>query len=309
MKADTGLRPSGVTPLPAQGARAERYAESVAMKMVETLIYDVGMHNGDDTAYYLSLGYSVVAVEASPALAQQAKLRFQDAIGTKRLTILNIGIASEDGAQNFYLNKKNSVWNSFDRTIGTREDADVEVIKVRTQTIDQVMLEHGTPYYLKIDIEGNDILCLSQLSSVAQLPAYVSAEVNGIELLYKLRELGYTKFKLIDQFSLLPLELPPVPEYVLYARHKKYRESRHPVARLTRKLFGKHIDSRFDKKVRSVLSYPHPFGSSGAFGEHLPGSWLVFDDVLNTYLHYKAQHEASARNSGYNFWVDIHGRR
>ena len=32
------------------------------------LIYDVGMHNGDDTAYYLRRGFRVVAIEPNPAL-------------------------------------------------------------------------------------------------------------------------------------------------------------------------------------------------------------------------------------------------
>lgn len=31
------------------------------------LVIDVGMHNGDDTAYYLHRGYRVVAIEANPA--------------------------------------------------------------------------------------------------------------------------------------------------------------------------------------------------------------------------------------------------
>ena len=33
--------------------------------MIPELIYDVGMHNGDDTAYYLHRGFRVIAVEAS----------------------------------------------------------------------------------------------------------------------------------------------------------------------------------------------------------------------------------------------------
>ena len=32
------------------------------------VIFDLGMHNGDDTAFYLSRGFNVVALEANPAL-------------------------------------------------------------------------------------------------------------------------------------------------------------------------------------------------------------------------------------------------
>ncbi len=30
--------------------------------MIPDLIYDVGMHDGEDTAYYLARGYRVVAI-------------------------------------------------------------------------------------------------------------------------------------------------------------------------------------------------------------------------------------------------------
>ena len=36
------------------------------------LIIDVGMHNGDDTAFYLAKGFEVVAVEANAALVEAA---------------------------------------------------------------------------------------------------------------------------------------------------------------------------------------------------------------------------------------------
>ena len=44
--------------------------------MIADLIYDVGMNDGDDTAYYLHEGYRVVAVEVDPTLIEQARERF-----------------------------------------------------------------------------------------------------------------------------------------------------------------------------------------------------------------------------------------
>ena len=40
------------------------------------LIYDVGMHLGQDTAYYLSLGYDVIAVDAFPEMIENARRPF-----------------------------------------------------------------------------------------------------------------------------------------------------------------------------------------------------------------------------------------
>jgi len=49
------------------------------------LIYDVGMHNGNDIAYYLSRGYPVVSIEADPVLAEKAKNRFAGQLTNKSL--------------------------------------------------------------------------------------------------------------------------------------------------------------------------------------------------------------------------------
>jgi len=56
------------------------------------------MNNGDDTAYYLSLSFRTVAIEANPQLVEQAKLRFAREIASGRLHILNIGITDREGA-------------------------------------------------------------------------------------------------------------------------------------------------------------------------------------------------------------------
>jgi hypothetical protein len=40
------------------------------------LIYDVGMHNGDDSAFNLRQGFKVVAVEADPQFSERARQTF-----------------------------------------------------------------------------------------------------------------------------------------------------------------------------------------------------------------------------------------
>ena len=81
-----------------------------------TLAYDVGMFNGDDTKLLLSQGYSVVAVEANPVLAQRGKDIFWREISDGSLTIVNAALplvntrveqdGEKEGAANtFYVNK------------------------------------------------------------------------------------------------------------------------------------------------------------------------------------------------------------
>ena len=69
----------------------------------QDLIYDVGMNNGDDTAYYLRRGFRVVAIEANTRLAKCAAERFRTRISSGQLRILNIGIAAEEGELPFWI--------------------------------------------------------------------------------------------------------------------------------------------------------------------------------------------------------------
>jgi len=43
--------------------------------MVPDLIYDIGLHDGDDTAYYLHKGYRVIAVDADPTMVEGMTVR------------------------------------------------------------------------------------------------------------------------------------------------------------------------------------------------------------------------------------------
>jgi hypothetical protein len=86
----------------------------------EDLIYDVGFHNGDDTAYYLHRGFNVLGIEANPLLAAQGQRRFESEIASRRLTILNVGIAKSEGMFSFWVNEENDTWSSFDQALGCR---------------------------------------------------------------------------------------------------------------------------------------------------------------------------------------------
>ena len=52
------------------------------------LVYDVGVHNGNDTAYYLHKGFRVVGVEANPVAAEQIRKRFPSEIACGALRLL-----------------------------------------------------------------------------------------------------------------------------------------------------------------------------------------------------------------------------
>ena len=165
---------------------------------IPDLVYDVGMNNGDDTAYYLHLGYRVVAVEADPHLVEICQRRFADDIQAGRLIILDCAIGPTPGSAKFWLCLDKPEWNSFLKASASRRGYRVKAIDARVRRFQEILAEHGIPHYLKIDIEGYDIYCLRDLDG-AHLPRYLSLELGQIDELLALRELGYDRFKLVVQ--------------------------------------------------------------------------------------------------------------
>jgi FkbM family methyltransferase len=118
------------------------------------LIYDVGMNNGDDCAYYLSKGCNVVAIEANPKLVQRARERFGQEIGDRRLFIEWVGIVDQPGNIPFWICDERDVFSSFDAARAGRNGLKCHPIDVECVTFDTILKKYGIPHYLKIDIEG-----------------------------------------------------------------------------------------------------------------------------------------------------------
>src|SRR5690348_4440570 len=123
------------------------------MDSSENLVFDIGFNNGDDTDHYLARGFNVVAVEANPELAEAGRRRFVSAIAAGKLRLLNVGVAQQAGHADFYVNQSVDVWSSFVPEWGQR-GGKFSVISVPTTTMSSLLKEFGTPYYVKIDVEG-----------------------------------------------------------------------------------------------------------------------------------------------------------
>jgi Methyltransferase FkbM domain len=74
-------------------------------------------------------------------------------------------------------------------------------IPVDCISIMDIVDEFGVPDYMKIDIEGNDRICIAGLTKAAA-PPYISIEMDhtpGDEDIQRLADLGYRGFKVICQ--------------------------------------------------------------------------------------------------------------
>jgi FkbM family methyltransferase len=272
-------------------------------------IYDVGMHNGDDTAFYLHQGFNVIAIEANTQLADLATRRFCREVKSGRLTILNVGVAELEGTGTFWICDNLSVRSSLQENLACRDGEKHHSIQIQTRRFAGILDRYGVPYYLKIDIEGSDYLCLRDLSG-RSLPKFISVEAEyerdddevgetdscgNLDLLYKL---GYRRFKLIGQSDLRAAPESDLKAFVQrLVKSAAYGRLRFPAySQLAQHLTGQ---AKLYRKYR----YRFSFGSNGAWGEGTPGSWLSFEHARA--LHLRASRRYS-KNDGKGFWYDWH---
>jgi len=222
------------------------------------LVMDVGMNNGDDTAFYLAKGFRVVAVEANPALVESARKRFTAQIDAGRLTLYGVAINDKDGTVEFFEDVKDDGRSSLSReyalqneTVGKGQTRCIEVPCLR---MERILQECGVPYYLKIDIETADRFCLEALKGFILRPRYVSFELNLASFedtflaLKVLWDLGYHSFKFVNQALHHLIHLPNPP------------------------LEGNYVDFRFKKRM------------SGPFGDETLGKWMGIDQTVERYF-------------------------
>lgn len=265
------------------------------------LIVDVGLHHGQDTAYYLSRGAAVIAIDADRRLIEEARDIFADAVAAQRLHLIHAAVASSSGTIPFHLSD-NSEWNSLSSDIATRQRLGMTTVDVQAVTLPEVFRAHGTPDYCKIDVEGADLLCLESLQGYAPLPRYISVESEcggdqgltetaALQTLHALHGLGYERFKLVDQATLAVLS-PNARFYTSSIWKRAMRKLRRP-----RDVLERRLGWRFER------------GASGPFGDELAGDWVTYPVAVSLLRSHRADYFRLPSASPFGFWCDWHAAR
>ena len=157
------------------------------------------MNNGDDLAYYLKKGTKVVGVEANPELCTLVEKRFADEIQNGSLIVLNCILTTEntDHMGTFYIHQNYHVLSQFPRPDNEFIDK-FKPIEVSQRTASSIILEHGHPYFVKIDLEHYDQYVLSEIFSNKIKPDFVSVEMHDFVVYDILKETGYRVFNTVD---------------------------------------------------------------------------------------------------------------
>lgn len=209
------------------------------------LIYDVGMHNGDDTAYYLMKGAKVIAVEADPALCVSARERFASEIARNTLTILNVAVSDKEGEADFFINENSTVQNS----LHGHERPGFKKVRVETFRLSTLFQTHGIPDFAKIDVERYDHIILRDLRVTGCLPPHLSVEAHNFEVVREFLKSDFEKFRLMR------------------GNHVARRFANHKV-----------------KTLDGIEKYSFPNHSSGPFGEDFSDPWVSAETMVAGWL-------------------------
>ena len=279
--------------------------------MDRKLIFDVGANNGTDTAYYLRLGYSVVAIEADPRLAARLSERFAVEVDSGMVKVANVAVTDEDCSDVALYRSAADTESSLIRSMAERSGP-AERIVVAGRGLCSLFGEYGVPWYCKIDIEGYDAIAVSGMSGSEDRPAFISCEAAGRpigdiardeRLLYvvldALAAQGYRSFKLVDQESLQLLtdagHYDRLHSWSVRVRTKLERWSGRPRR----------------KGLPGSTSVSGLFGGesvSGPFGDELGGEWADYETTRRRLSLHFAHYDHYTKNKQFIFWADIHGK-
>jgi FkbM family methyltransferase len=164
---------------------------------MQRVIYDFGANKGDNLPYYLLKADKVVAVEAIPSLANAIRMRFAPEVGSGRLVVENVVIASEAGAGAvpFFIHRTMDFLSQFP---APEDPSEFERVELPSLSPLEILRRHGDPWYVKIDLEHFDHVVLAALLKQGILPSFVSVECHTIEVFAQLVCAGYKAFNLVD---------------------------------------------------------------------------------------------------------------
>jgi FkbM family methyltransferase len=147
------------------------------------LVFDIGAHVGDRVASFRRLGARVVAIEPQPALALTLKALYGR---DRNVTIESKAVGRSPGTLTMNINVDNP-------TVSTASGAFIDAAKgaqgwegqvwektivVPVTTLDALIEAHGTPSFVKIDVEGFEA---EALAGMTRTVAALSFEFTTIQ--------------------------------------------------------------------------------------------------------------------------------
>ena len=270
---------------------------------MQKLVVDVGLYDGEDSAYYLKCGYRVLGIDADPMVVARCTAKFEREIASGQVTLLNVGIAEREQTLTFYRNLSEEGQSSFFPEYGQRGGEFVSM-EVRCIPLRQVLETYGIPYYLKVDIEGMDEVAISSLDR-ASAPEYLSAELSrSSKIIEHLHSIGYRHFKLINQ-AYHTTSTPVFPDEFGWRMLRKAGRAVPPL----KKAIG-----LLPWRMRPKMEWDSPYvvdgevlgaNRTGPFGDKTHGRWIGPEQAA-ALLHRIGETESQESGA---LWWDVHAAK
>jgi len=166
------------------------------------LVFDVGAHVGDRIASFRRLGARVVAVEPQRPMVKALRLLY----GRDRsVTIEPVAVGGQPGRARLLINADNPTVSSVSPAfVAAAEGAPgwetqrwSASAEVEVTTLDALIMRHGVPAFIKIDVEGFEAEALSGLSQAVRALSFEFTTIQrdvGLACIEQCAAMGYTRF-------------------------------------------------------------------------------------------------------------------
>jgi FkbM family methyltransferase len=166
------------------------------------LVFDIGAHVGDRVASFRRLGARVVAVEPQPAMVWVLRLFYGRGAD---VAIEAAAVGGEAGHTSMMINTDNpTVSTASSAFVSAARDAPgwenqhwQKSVPVPVTTLDALIGKHGTPCFIKIDVEGFEEEALKGLSRPVKALSFEFTTIQreiAIACISRCIVLGYARF-------------------------------------------------------------------------------------------------------------------
>jgi len=153
------------------------------------LIFDIGANVGDKTGVFLGLGARVVSVEPDEANQEILRAKFlKYRMAPKPVVIVGKAVSDQSAVETMWIDGPGSAVNTLSQkwadTLKTKRDTFAhahfglefsQCKTVETTTLEDLILAHGSPFFVKIDVEGYEVKVIRGLKRPVP---FLSFEIN-----------------------------------------------------------------------------------------------------------------------------------
>ena len=165
------------------------------------LVFDVGAHVGDRIASFRRLGARVVAVEPQPALVTVLRMMY----GLRGVAIEAAAVGRAEGTTRIMINADNPTVSTASADFvsaaqgapGWETQRWGRAIDVPVTMLDALIARHGTPVFIKIDVEGFEAEALAGLTRPVKALSFEFTTIQrdvALACIERCVALGYTRF-------------------------------------------------------------------------------------------------------------------